>query len=179
MNMKKALLSLCVSACVLVGCSDSQPSPTSDVSTNANQQTDPHDHSDDSHADASQDAHGHPDHGPHDGELIELGNEAFHAEVVHDEAEVAIYVLDSSATKAEAIEAGSLTLSLKHDGQVKQFDLAASADSDDPPGKASRFISSDATLRDWLNHEAEGALTIQIQGKSYTGNLAHDHDHDH
>jgi hypothetical protein len=122
------------------------------------------------------DDHAHPEHGPHGGELIELGKEAFHAELVHSEAGVAIFVLDGSATTAIAIESEKITASLKHEGQVKAFDFAASRDSNDPDGMSSRFVCSDPLLDQWLDAGAEGAVVIQIKGKSYTGKIAHDHD---
>jgi hypothetical protein len=72
------------------------------------------------------DNHAHPEHGPHGGELIELGKEAFHAELVHGNEGVTIFLLDSSASAVVAIASEKLTASLKHEGQVKAFDFAAS-----------------------------------------------------
>ena len=123
------------------------------------------------------DVHGHPEHGPHGGELVELGKEAFHAELVHGEDGIAIYILDGSATKQVAIASEKLVVSLKHDGEVATFDLAANADASDPAGQSSRFTSSVPKLDQWLDAGAEGAVVIQIEGKSYTGKIAHDHDH--
>src|SRR5437867_4454418 len=56
-------------------------------------------------------AHSH-EHGPHDGELIELGEEEYHAEVVFDEDshKVTLYLLGDDAKSAVAIEAKELTL---------------------------------------------------------------------
>ena len=121
---------------------------------------------------------GHPEHGPHGGELIELGQETFHGELIHDDKQVTIYVLDGTATKSAAIEAKSVTLGLKHDGTVQSFELSASPDEGDPDGSSSRYTSNDSTLCQWLEHEAEGSLMMEIDGKSYTGQIEH-HDHDH
>lgn len=125
------------------------------------------------------DLHGHPEHGPHGGDLVELGKEAFHAELVHGERGVAIYVLDGATAKQVAIASEKLVVSLKHEGQIATFDLAADPEGNDPTGKASRFTSTDPKLDQWLDAGAEGAVVIEIEGKSYTGKLAHDHDHDH
>ena len=122
---------------------------------------------------------GHPEHGPHGGELVELGKEAFHIEVMHGTGAVAMYVLDGSATQAVAVEAYKLTVSLKHDGAVKSFELSADPQTEDASGKSSRFISTNAEMDRWLEAEAEGAVTLQVEGKSYTGKISHDHDHDH
>ncbi len=124
------------------------------------------------------DAHDHPDHGPHGGELVELGKEAFHAELVHGDEGISIYVLDGSATKTVAIAADKLVVSLKHDGQVNTFDLAARPDAEDAAGLASRFVSSDQQLDEWLDAGAEGAVVVQIEGKSYNGKVVHDHNHE-
>ncbi len=123
------------------------------------------------------DAHGHPDHGPHGGELVELGKEAFHMEIVHGSGAVAFYLLDSAVVDPIAVDATTLSVSLKHDGEVKSFELAADPQAGDAAGKSSRFTSTDAQFAQWMDSEAEGAVIVQIQGKSYTGKIAHDHDH--
>jgi hypothetical protein len=124
-----------------------------------------------------EDAHGHPEHGPHGGELVELGKEDFHAEFVHGEGGISIYVLDGSATKLVAIPSEKLVVSLKHDGQVASFDLAANPEASDAASQTARFTSTDAKFDEWLDAGAKGAVVIQIEGKSYTGKIAHDHDH--
>ena len=95
---------------------------------------------------ATVDVHAHPSVGPHHGSLVELGNEEFHAEVVHDDKSVTVYVLDASASKAVPIDAQDLTINLIHDGKPEQFKLAASPDAGDPSGKSSRFTLADADL---------------------------------
>ncbi|MCO6042729.1 hypothetical protein NG895_02305 [Aeoliella sp. ICT_H6.2] len=135
---------------------------------------------------ATVDAHNHPTEGPHHGSLIELGNEEYHAELVHDEqsGSVTIYVLDSAAKASVPIDAKELTINLSHDGQAEQFTLTADPDSGDPQGMASRFVSSDAELAEELDHDhAEAQLVLNIDGKQYRGAVHHDHeghdDHDH
>ncbi len=126
--------------------------------------------------------HAHPTEGPHHGDLIELGNEEFHAEILHDETAgtVTIYVLDSAATKQVPIDSTEITINVKHDGQPEQFKLAASPDSSDPPQKSSRFVSTDAELGHHLDEDgAEPRLVLSIGGKSYRGVITHSHDHDH
>lgn len=123
------------------------------------------------------DAHGHPEHGPHGGELVELGKEAFHAELVHGESGISMYVLDGSATKLVPIPSEKLVVSLQHEGQVATFDLTANPEANETAGRTARFTSADAKLDEWLDAGAEGAVVIQIDGKSYTGKIAHDHDH--
>lgn len=121
------------------------------------------------------DLHGHPEHGPNGGELIELGKEAFHLEMIHDDQSVTLNVLDSAASQAVSIEASELIVSLKHDGNVKTFTLLASQPAD---GKSSSFHVADPDMAKWMKEGAEGAVTLEIDGKSYTGKISHDHDHE-
>ena len=125
--------------------------------------------------------HAHPTEGPHHGDLIELGNEEYHAEFLHDEdaGTVTIYVLDGAATKQVPIDATDVTINAKHDGQPEQFKLAASPDANDPPGKSSRFVSDDEELAHHLDEDgADPRLVLTINGKSYRGVITHDHDHE-
>lgn len=72
--LKTAMAILAMAVFTLSGCAD--PSSTeqfSEVSEHDNEQPDH-----DPHA-----GHSHPTHGPHGGDLIELGNEEYHAELVH------------------------------------------------------------------------------------------------
>ncbi|QDT10170.1 hypothetical protein [Planctomycetes bacterium K23_9] len=123
------------------------------------------------------DAGGHPVHGPHGGDLVELGKEDFHAELVHGGDGISMYVLDGSATKMVPIPSESLVISLKHNGQVATFDLAANPEPGSTSGQSARFTSTDTKLDEWLDAGAEGAVVIQIDGKSFTGKVVHSHDH--
>lgn len=124
------------------------------------------------------DDHGHPEHGPHGGELVELGKEAFHIEIIHGDSTVALYVLDGSAVDPVAIEATTLAVSLKQDGEVKSFELPADPQASDSDGKSSRFTSTDPQMDQWMEAGAEGVVVLQINGKSFTGKISHDHDGD-
>jgi hypothetical protein len=125
--------------------------------------------------------HTHASEGPHGGTLIELGNGAYHAELVHDDAAetVTVHILDSSAQSGVAIEAAEITINLKRGGRGKQFKVAAAPDPSDSTGKSSRFVSSDPELADDLDQEGAGArLVISIDGKQYRGDIDHHHGHD-
>lgn len=157
-----ALASLSLTLIAMIGCGESQQGgPATSVPA------------------ATADVHDHPSEGPHHGGLIELGNEEYHAELVHDDAAgtVTIYLLDSAARAAVPVDAKELQINLSHDGNAEQFKLAASPDSGDPVGKASRFVSSDAELAEELDHEGvQAQLVVSIAGKQYRGAIEHDHD---
>jgi hypothetical protein len=123
----------------------------------------------------------HPTEGPHHGDLIELGNEEYHAEVLHDKQSVTIYILDGAASNQVPSEATEITINTTHDGRPEQFILAALPDVNDPPGKSSRFVSNDEELAGHIDeHGAEPRLVLTINGKSYRGTIQHDHaGHDH
>lgn len=125
------------------------------------------------------DEHAHSTHGPHGGDIIELGTEQFHAELVHDRdaGNVTIYMLDSTATQSAPIDAPEVSLNLRDEGKANQFKLAASPDEGDLPGNTSRFVSTEKELADELDH-AHGQLVVMIAGTQYRGNIEHDHEHD-
>ncbi|HSG73190.1 MAG TPA: hypothetical protein VLA12_22435 [Planctomycetaceae bacterium] len=127
------------------------------------------------------DAHSHAEHGPHGGDLIELGNEDYHAEMVHgDDDVISFYILGSDAKTAVPISATELIVNVTHDGKPEQFKLAASPDKGDPEGKSSRFISEHAELNEHLHEDhPQAKLVVDIEGKQYTGKIAHDHDAEH
>ena len=126
--------------------------------------------------------HSHPTEGPHHGSLIELGDEEYHGELVHDDkaGTVTIYLLDSSAREAVAVELSEVHINASHDGQSEQFALAARPMPEDPEGKSSRFVSEDSELAEHLDEEgADARLVLKISGKSYNAAISHDHDHGH
>ncbi len=125
--------------------------------------------------------HDHPSEGPHHGTLVELGKEEFHAEVVHDDKSVSIYILDGKGRISVPIDAREVVINLLHEGKPEQFKLTATPDAGDPNGKSSRFVSNDAELAGHIDDEtAAPKLSITINGKSYRGVISHDHaGHDH
>jgi len=132
------------------------------------------------------DEHGHPTEGPHHGPLIELGNEEYHAEVVHDDATgaVTLYLLDSHAEKSVTTTATEAVINLKHGDTPEQFKLAAQPEEGNPTGQTSRFTLTDKELVEHLHEAAAGAkLNITIGDVPYSGAIpadnhaAHEHDH--
>ncbi len=117
-------------------------------------------------------------HGPHDGHLIELGNEEYHGEIVHDEkaGTVTIYILDGTAKKAEPIDAKEVSINVRHGKSAEQFKLAASPDKRDPEGQSSRFVSDEKHLSDDLDaKDAQAELVVEIKKKQYRGKIPQGH----
>ena len=127
--------------------------------------------------------HAHAGHGPHGGDIVELGSDQYHAELVHDDATggVTIYVLDATAKRAAPIDAELVRVNVQHDGNAEQFTLSASPEENDPEGTSSRFITPERELAEDLDHgDIRGQLVVMISGKQYRGDVVHDHHgHDH
>lgn len=125
--------------------------------------------------------HAHPTEGPHHGNLIELGNEQYHAELIHDDASgtLTVYILDAAAKIAVPITAPELTINITHDGQGEQHKILAKAEKSDPAGKSSRFVSEDKELMEELDHEdATAQLVVNVEGTQLRGAIEHSHEHD-
>lgn len=126
------------------------------------------------------DDHGHGSHGPNGGDIVELGNEEFHAEFVVDEAahRMDVYILGSDAKTAKPIEATEISLGFKHGEAVEEFKLAAAPLEGEPEGQSSKFTLADAEAFGELHEHPEGAtLSIAAGEVSLTGTVKHSHDH--
>lgn len=134
--------------------------------------------------------HGH-DHehggGLHEGHLLELGEEEYHAEWTHDdEGLIDIYILDGTAKKEHPIEAAELTIVVQvQEQEPKTYTLPAVDPSGDPPQSA-HFSLQDPSLKTMLLVVGEGAeatLSVPIGEETYQAEFPaheeHDHDHDH
>ena len=123
----------------------------------------------------------HPSEGPHHGSLVELGNEEYHAEIVHDAESVSVYILDAAATTAVPIDSSELMINLIHDGNPEQFKLTAAPEAGEPKGKSSHFMLKDVELVAHLDDDASAPkLVVTINGTPYRADITHDHEgHDH
>jgi hypothetical protein len=167
--MKIALIFGTITCLLLTSCSESprQVGSPSEESSQATIATMP----------PTTDVVSHPEHGPRGGELIELGHEDFHIELLHGTGTVEMYILDGSANETISIDSPNLTVSLKHFGRVESFELPALPQTGDAAGMSSRFATKEPKVVAWLDADAEGVIIARIDGKSYTGKLSHADDH--
>ncbi len=152
------LFSVSFACMILTGCDGNKATPTS-APTAATQ-----------HAE-----HDHPSEGPHHGELIELGKEEYHAELLHDDAThtMTVYVLDSTAKLTVPIEAKELVVNLVVAGKPKQFRLSAKPDPKDPAPLSSCFTLVSEALCEALDDKTmTGRINLEINGKAFVGTLA-------
>jgi hypothetical protein len=153
-----------------VGCGDAPKKPTDKAGH----------HEGDGHKDGEA-GHAHAEHGPHGGQLIELGKEEYHGELLHDDAahKITIYLLDGAAKKSVAIADQELTLNIVVEGKPLQFKLQAAPQTDDPAGQSSRFELVDHALCEALDApKSKGRLNVTIAGKPYSGEVGHEaHEH--
>ncbi len=124
--------------------------------------------------------HVHPTEGPHGGHLIELGDEQYHAELLHDEAShtVSVHILNAAGNKPVPIRQETVALQLFQDGKFVDYALKPVGE----PGEAgsSEFAIVSEPLTDALLHaeSVRGRLRVTIDGTEYTGvveHAAHDH----
>ncbi len=134
---------------------------------------------------SQEEAHDHGAHGPHEGEIVELGGGEYHAEVVHDhDAQmITVYLFDEFLERPASVATESITINLTVDGKPSQFNLPAVPESGDAAGRSARFELKDAALCEALDAKGVDArLSVMIQGQAFTGTLdhaGHDHEHDH
>lgn len=136
----------------------------------------------DSDLDHGHGSHGHGSHGPNGGDIVELGNEEFHAEVVVDESanRIDVFILGSDAETAKPIAASEITLSFTHGDEIEEFQLMASALDGEPDGQASKFTLTDEDAFEELHEHSEGAtLTFTAGDQKLSGTFTHSHDHGH
>jgi hypothetical protein len=130
--------------------------------------------------------HSHPTEGPHGGHLIELGDEEYHAELLHDEAKniVTVNILDKTGKQEVAVDDPEIALRLFRDGDFFTYALRPTR----ADGPSSEFSLADGKLCDLLLHseEVRGRLNVTISGQEYVGLIEHhvhhdqcDGDHDH
>lgn len=122
----------------------------------------------------------HEAHGPHNGELLEVGKEEYHVELcVNDEKkQVVVFLLDSKVKSYVALTVPFVAVNAKVKGKPVQFKLKAMPQKDDKPGTASAFGLEGADLVDAIHDESsEAKLALKIADKAYTVKLKHDHDH--
>jgi hypothetical protein len=159
----------CLGLMLPVGCMPSAEETRTFSETDNVENTDPQDHA---HA-----------HGPHEGHIVELGGEDYHAEVTFDPAtrKLEVYLLQSDVKTALPTEAESVSARLDIGGEKQEFKLSAAKLAEDPEGKASHFVLTEGALPDSVK-DAEGLhgeIVVTIGGAQYRGNITHDHDHDH
>jgi hypothetical protein len=122
----------------------------------------------------------HSAHGPHGGELLEIGKNEFHAELVVDEAkkQLVVYLLEADAKSSLAIEVPTLTVNLILAGKPMQIQLKAIPQEADARGFSSCFGAVSSELIDALHStKSDPKLATRIRNKSYVTKIVHKHDH--
>lgn len=127
--------------------------------------------------------HEHAAHGPHEGHLIELGDEQYHGEVVMDAATrtITVYILGSDAKSAQPIGETSVTLNLKVGETPTPLTLNAAPLEGEAEGQASRFEIAGESVPEAIHDEEDlqGDLVVTIDGQQFRGEISHDHGHEH
>lgn len=111
--------------------------------------------------------------GPHKGPVAEWGEEEYHVEIVADAktGEVAVYIYgdheDLTKAKSKAIDAKTITLSLKTTEPATTLKLEAKPAKGDPEGKSSVFVGKHDALKS--DKKLVGVVSGKVGTKPYTG----------
>jgi hypothetical protein len=122
-------------------------------------------------------------HGPHDGHVVELGGDDYHAEVTYDAAgrTLTVYLLQSDLKTPLGTEATTLSVRLTIDEKKEAFELTAAETGKTAEGLATEFKQTGSQLPESIK-DAEGLIgevVVTIGGKQLRGDITHDHGHDH
>jgi hypothetical protein len=125
--------------------------------------------------------HEHHHHGPHNGHMMELGAEQYHAEWTHDESgKVTFYILDSDAKKDVPIAAEEITIDVKVGNYPpKTYKLQAV---DPIDGKSAAFTITDKGFEGVFDQLKSPGLLLtlhaNINGKQFDQPVK-EHEHEH
>jgi hypothetical protein len=153
---------------VVSGCANKEPDEMTFISHRDGLQLEP-------------EIHSHPVTGPHGGELIELGNGDYHAELIHNESThtVAIYLLDEHATSSVASLDHELVLNLLVNRKPIQFVLPVVSGTGNSVHQSHYELSDDKLCHSLDVPKTTGRFSVNIDGKHFTGKIAgHSHHHD-
>ena len=137
-------------------------------------------------SDPIEEVHGTHKPGPHGGQLLDLGEHEFMAEVVFKEDDpksITVYLIEhDDNSKIVVSDDEKLTINgLKVDGQEISLTLTALPQEGDADGQTSRFEVSGDGIPEGIEdmHElGDGTFSVTINDKSYSGTIEHEHDHD-
>ena len=127
--------------------------------------------------------HDHAAHGPHEGHVLELGEEEYHAEWTHDDdsGKVTVYLFDHEIKQPAPTTAETVVIKVKVGETEKEYLLEAIDRTTGEMPTATQFELVDKTLGTALITEGTDAtLAVEIGGKPYTAKIEHeDHDDHH
>ena len=130
--------------------------------------------------------HGHShDVGTSGGHIIELGDEEYHVEWLHDDEEglLTFIVLDATMKNQVPIAAENLVvdLTLENDAGEKQTQTVLIPAEAPTAGKTARFSLADkaALFNITENEKVDATLKVTIDGKDFTAKIEHDAHHGH
>lgn len=115
-------------------------------------------------------AHEH-EHGPHGGEIIELGDN--HGEInLESDRKVTLYILDGKVKDAVPLAETTVVLALKNGADVTKIDLKPMPLEGEKDGKSSRYQSEAPAPEAFKDvHDLKGDVTVTTAGKATTETL--------
>jgi hypothetical protein len=165
----------------LAGCGSSTAPPTTgDAHSHDEHSHEGHDHA---HGEAGHEGHDHAAHGPHDGHIVEIGDEEYHAEWTHDgKGKITVYILDKEMKKEVPIAAEKIVIDTMIQDKANSFELEAVNPTEGETPMASQFEITDVGLEGVLTSLGENvtATLKLVIDKPYEAKITRDaHDHKH
>ena len=157
---------LCFIACVLAGCG-----PTDKKGTKEGGKVDEHA------------GHDHSAKGPHEGHLVELGNEEYHAEWGHDDesGKVTVWILDSKAKGNVPIAAESIVIKTKNKEETESFELPAvdRTTGEKPAAFKFEIVSKELVGKLETPKITTPTIHVDVNGTPFVGKIEEHAEHDH
>ena len=136
------------------GCTASTPAPPPSTTTDGHGHEHAHDHV----------------HGPHNGEILEVGEEEYHIEWTHtEEGKITLYILDAAIKNEVPIPAEKLEIDTTVGDKTSKFELAAVDRTPDMPLSAKFEIVDKQLLGvlESLSEKVTATLNVAINGKAF------------
>ena len=129
--------------------------------------------------------HDHSAKGPHEGHLVELGKEEFHAEWLDDDdsGKVSVWILDSTAKKTVPISAESIKISVSIGAskETKDYELAAvdRTPGDKPTAFKFEIVSKELVGQLDTPKQTSPKISIDLNGTPFIGKIEEHAGHEH
>lgn len=154
----------------VVGCGETKPADTASKSGDAEKHK------------VDENAHVGHEHGPNGGEVIELGDEAYHLEWDRDDKTdtVTFYLLDKDLKNVTESDAKEIKIVSKVGEKENTYTVPHVA-SESETAKSWKFELADKALITALvaPEGVTNQLTISVGGKEFSATIKHDPAHDH
>lgn len=169
------VLCMAVVTLPLAGCGSAESPDAAQQERSGHEQEHDHGHDHDQNHSHGHN-HSHSDSGPHQGHLIELGDESYHLEWTHDDSSktLTFYVLDSTAKEDIEIPAENIDIHVSVADATTKYEVPAVRE--EGGTQTAKFEITDPDLFALLEDAKVKVIAeVQIDGNPYQGPMEHHH----